>query len=244
MEPAGEKFKVKVSAKDWRLPAGPPIHFQTLDVTGVASPTEADFRDIKASLYGGSIAGRIAVGWQKGLQLKGDFAVKGVELRDLVPLFSPQTRLSGRLTAKPVFTANAPKPDQIANVMKLETPFDIQGGVLKGVDIEEAATSRKGSGGETRFDALSGYLAMDRGTQRLTELKVESGSMGADGHVTIAQLIHESRTGKPMRLPWRPFGSGRSSNRSALAAAYGPPSRNSNRSAMGLGNTKPHGLPA
>jgi hypothetical protein len=54
------------------------------------------------------------------------------------------------------------------------------------VDIEEAATSRKGSGGETRFDALSGYLAMDRGTQRLTELKVESGSMGADGHVTIA----------------------------------------------------------
>jgi uncharacterized protein involved in outer membrane biogenesis len=186
MEPAGEKFKVKVSAKDWLLPAGPPIHFQALDVTGVASPTEADFRDIKASLYGGSIAGRIALGWQKGLQLKGDFAVKDVELRDLVPLFSPQTRLSGRLTAKPVFTANAPKPDQIANAMKLETPFDIQGGVLKGVDIEEAATSRKGSGGETRFDTLSGYLAMDRGTQRLTGLKVESGSMGAEGHVTIA----------------------------------------------------------
>ena len=186
MAPAGDKFKVQVTAKDWRLPAGPPIHFQTLDVSGMASPTEADFRDIKASLYDGSIAGRLAIGWQKGLQLKGNFAVKDVELRDLVPLFSPQTRLSGKLTAKPVFTANAPKPDQIANVMKLETPFDIQGGVLKGVDIEEAATSRKGSGGETRFDTLSGYLAMDRGTQRLTGLKVESGSMGAEGNVTIA----------------------------------------------------------
>ena len=186
LEPAGEKFNVKVTAKDWRLPAGPPIHFEELQVTGVASPTEADFSDINAKLYGGSIAGKTAIGWQKGLQLKGAFSVKDVELRELVPLFSPQTRLSGRLTAKPVFSANAAKPDQIADVMKLESPFDIKGGVLKGVDIEEAATSRKGSGGETRFDTLSGHLAMDRGTQRLTGLRVESGSMGADGNVTIA----------------------------------------------------------
>lgn len=186
LEPAGEKFNVKVTAKDWRLPAGPPIHFEELQVTGVASPTEADFSDINARLYGGSIAGKTFIGWQKGLQLKGAFSIKDVELRELVPLFSPQTRLSGKLTAKPVFSANAAKPDQIGNVMKLETPFDIEGGVLKGVDIEEAATARKGSGGETRFDTLTGYLAMDRGTQRLTGLRVSSGSMGADGNVTIA----------------------------------------------------------
>jgi hypothetical protein len=94
--------------------------------------------------------------------------------------------MSGKLTAKPVFSANATKPDQIANVMKLETPFDIQGGVIKGVDIEEAATSRKGSGGETRFDTLSGHLVMDRGTQRLTGIQVSSGSMAATGNLTIA----------------------------------------------------------
>ena len=186
LEPVGEKFKVKVTAKDWRLPAGPPIHFQELHVTGVASPTEADFGDINAKLYGGSIAGKTAIGWQKGLQLKGAFSVKDVELRELVPLFSSQTRMSGKLTAKPGFSANATKPDQIANVMKLETPFDIQGGVIKGVDIEEAATSRKGSGGETRFDTLSGHLAMDRGTQRLTGIQVSSGSMAATGNLTIA----------------------------------------------------------
>jgi hypothetical protein len=186
LEPAGEKFNVKVTAKDWRLPAGPPIHFEELQVTGVASPTEADFSDINARLYGGSISGKTFIGWQKGLQLKGAFSVKDVQLRELVPLFSPQTRLCGKLTAKPVFSANAAKPDQIGNVMKLETPFDIEGGVLKGVDIEEAATARKGSGGETRFDTLTGYLAMDRGTQRLTGLRVSSGSMGADGNVTIA----------------------------------------------------------
>ena len=187
LTPAGEKFNIQVNARDWRLPAGPPILFESLQVTGVATPDEADFRNIQAKLYGGSIAGKMAVGWQKGLQLKGNFAVSDIELRELVPLFSPKTRMSGRLTAKPVFTANAAKPDQLSNVMKLGTPFDIRNGVLYGVDIQEAAMNpaRKADGGETRFDTLSGHYAMDRGSQRLTGLKVSSGSLAADGNVTI-----------------------------------------------------------
>jgi hypothetical protein len=188
LTPAGDKFNVEVNARDWRLPAGPPILFESLQVTGVATPDEADFKNIQAKLYGGSIAGEMAVAWQKGLQLKGNFALSDVELRDLVPLFAPQSRLSGRLTAKPVFSANAPKPEQLANVMKLETPFDIRNGVLQGVDIQEAAVNpgRRGGSGETRFDTLSGHLAMDRGIQRLTGLRVSSGSLAADGNVTIA----------------------------------------------------------
>lgn len=188
IRPAGEKFDLQVQAKNWRLPAGPPILFDELEVKGVATLKDADLRDVKAKLYGGTIAGKTTIGWQKGLQLKGDLAVNGVELRDLVPLFSPQTRLSGRLTARPVFSANAPKPDQLANVMKLDTPFDIREGVLHGVDLQKAATNliKKDSSGETRFDKLSGHLAMDRGTQRITNLQVASGSLAADGYVTIA----------------------------------------------------------
>ncbi len=185
LRPAGGKFSVSVTARDWKLPAGPPIHFEALDATGVATPGDADFRDIRAKLYGGSISGKTAIGWQKGLQLKGGFTVSGVEMRDLVPLFSPQTRLSGKLDARPVFSANAARPELLGSVMKLETPFDIRNGVLKGIDIESAVAAGK-SGGETRFDELSGHLAMDRGTQRLTGLRISSGSLGADGHVTIA----------------------------------------------------------
>ena len=188
LEPNGDKFNLTVNAKDWRLPAGPPILFESLQVSGVATPTDADFKDIQARLYDGTIAGRMAVGWQKGLQLKGNFAVNDVELRELVPLFAPKTRLSGRLTAKPVFSGATAKPDQLTNVMKLDTPFDIRNGVLQGVDIQDAAMNpaRKSGGGETRFDTLSGQFAMDRGTQRLTGLKVSSGSLAGDGNVTIA----------------------------------------------------------
>ncbi len=188
IKPAGKKFNIEVQAKDWRVPVGPPIHFDELLIRGVATLNDANLPEIKAKLYGGVVTGQMTAGWQKGLQLKGSYAVSDVELRELVPLFSPQTRLSGRLTAKPVFSANAPDAERLKNALKLETPFDIRDGVLQGIDIQKAATSllTRDSSGQTRFDTLSGQFAMERGTQRMTNLKVSSGSLAADGNVTIA----------------------------------------------------------
>jgi uncharacterized protein involved in outer membrane biogenesis len=188
IKPAGKKFNIEVQAKDWRLPAGPPIHFTELQVKGVATLDDANLPEVRAKLYGGTVNGQITLGWQKGLQMKGNYAVNDVELRDLVPLFSPKTQVSGRLTAKPVFSANAPNAEQLKNALKLETPFDIRDGVLQGIDIQKAASSllTKDSSGQTRFDILSGQFAMERGTQRITKLKVSSGSLAADGNVTIA----------------------------------------------------------
>ncbi len=186
--PSGGKFGIEIDAKGWRPPAGPPILFDELQVRGIATTNDANLSDIRAKLYGGALNGATTVGWRKGLQLKGSYQVNGIELRDLVPLFSPQTRLSGRLTAKPVFSGSAPSAGQLQNALKLETPFDIRDGVLQGIDIRKAASSllSKDSSGQTRFDTLSGHYALDRGTQRITSLKVASGSLAADGNVTIA----------------------------------------------------------
>jgi len=66
----------------------------------------------------------------------------------------------------------------------------VQNGVLNGVDVQKAATSLiskdGGKGGQTRFDRLSGHLAMDRGTRRLTRLNVVSGSLSGEGNVTVS----------------------------------------------------------
>ncbi len=74
------------------------------------------------------------------------------------------------------------------NAMKLDTPFEVRNGVLYGVDIEKAATSliKRETGGETRFEQLSGHLAMERGTQRFTDLKISTGSLAASGNVSIS----------------------------------------------------------
>jgi hypothetical protein len=75
------------------------------------------------------------------------------------------------------------------NALHLETPFNVQNGILHGIDIEKAATSlitKGATGGETRFDHLSGHLVRDRGAHKFTDLKISSGALAADGAVNIS----------------------------------------------------------
>ena len=190
IKPQKSGYLIDAAAKSWKLPVGPPIQFDELTVKGVATLKDAALSEVRARLYGGTIAGKVNVAWQKGLQLKGSADVNQVEVRSLLQALGRPPTLSGKLVARPVvFSANAPRPDQIVKALRLETPFDVHNGVLHGVDIRKAATSliKKdgGKGGETRFDKLSGHLVLDRGTRRLTQLNVVSGSLAADGNVTI-----------------------------------------------------------
>ncbi len=182
-------YLIDVSAQAWQLPVGPAIVFDELHIKGITTSKQLQLGDIRARLYGGSVEGRAELGWQKGMQLKGNLNVRRVELKSLVPLFSPKTRMSGRLDAKPVFSASAPNAAQLLNALRLETPLNVQEGVYYGVDLHKAATSfvkDDTGGGETRFNELSGHFALERGTQRLTNLKIVSGSYAANGHVTIS----------------------------------------------------------
>ncbi len=133
----------------------------------------------------------------EGKILFDELTIKGVvthndanfELKSLVPLLSPGSNMSGKLNAKPVFSASAAPANQLMNALRLETPFDVQNGVLHGVDIQKAATNlikQGATGGETRFDQLSGHLNMERGVYRFTQLKIASGSLAADGNVNIS----------------------------------------------------------
>jgi uncharacterized protein involved in outer membrane biogenesis len=190
VKPEGGRYLIDANARDWRLPVGAAILFDELTVKGVATPQEATFSEVRAKLYGGAVAGNVHLAWQKGIQLKGAAEVSQVEIGSLLQALDKPRSMSGRLNAKPEFSADAPNMDQIADTLRLETPFDIQSGVLHGVDISKAAASLinkdAGKGGETRFDKLSGHLAMDQGTRQLTQLNIASGSLSADGYVTIS----------------------------------------------------------
>lgn len=190
IRPEKSTYQIDALAKGWQLPLGAAIVFDELAIKGVATLNDASFNDVRAKLYGGSVTGSATVAWKKGLQLKGKAAVNQVELRSLLQALGRPATMGGRLNANPVFSANAPGAGQLAGVLRLETAFDVKNGVLYGVDISKAATSlisKEGAkGGETRFDQLSGHFTLDRGTRRLTQLKISSGSLAADGNVTVS----------------------------------------------------------
>lgn len=189
IKPDKSNYLIDATAKSWKLPIGPAILFDELIIKGVATLKDASFSQVSARLYGGTVNGKAGVGWQKGLQLKGNLEVNQVELKSLVPLLAPGRNMSGKLSARPVFSASASGAAQLMDAMRLETPFNVQNGVLHGVDIQKAATNliTQGSGGgETRFDQLSGHLNMERGGYRFTQLKIASGSLAADGSVSVS----------------------------------------------------------
>ena len=187
--PDGPNYAFSASAKAWQAPVGPPIVFDSLEIKGTATLKDAVFSDVRARLYGGAASGKATVAWQKGLQLKGTFDISQVELRSLVPIVSPGTNMSGRLNAKPVFSASATEGSQLLAALHLETPFDVQNGVLHGIDLQKAAMKMLGGGsggGETHFNQLSGHVVRDHQAHRFSGLKISSGVLAAEGDVNIS----------------------------------------------------------
>jgi uncharacterized protein involved in outer membrane biogenesis len=186
-DPSG--YLIDAAAKSWTLPVEPALVFDVLTVKGVATLKDADLTEVSARLYGGTAIGKMTIRWQNGIQLGGNLDVSQLELKQVASMLSPGAHVSGKLDAKPVFTASAASADKLMNALRLETLFSVRNGVLHGVDIQKAATSliKQGtSGGETRFEHLSGHLAMEHGGYRFTQLKIASGALAADGNVTIS----------------------------------------------------------
>lgn len=189
IKPDRSQYLIDVSAKQWTLPIGPQLVLDELNIKSIATSKEVRFIQIGAKLYGGTATGDATFSWLKGYKLSGNLDIIQVELQKIASMFSSKTHISGRLNAKPVFSASAVSADQLINTLHLETPFKVQNGVLYGVDIQKAATNliKKGStGGETRFDQLSGHLVMARNGYNFTQLKIASGTLAVDGSVNIS----------------------------------------------------------
>lgn len=188
LKPDQANYLIDVSARAWALPAGPPLLFEELSIRGVATQDDVRLDVIEARLYGGTAAGKMHLNWEKGLRIDGNLDLDNVELQQLAPLLSPGSRISGKLSAKPVFTAAADSADHVANTLRLETGFRIRNGTLHGIDIQLAATrliKRGTSGGETRFEHMSGHLLVTQGSQHFTQLRIASGALSASGRVSV-----------------------------------------------------------
>jgi len=189
LRPGKPAYLLEVRAKAWTLPIGPALAVDELIINGTTTFSDANLDQVSAKLYGGTAVGKTAISWRKGFKIEGSFDVSQLELRQVASMLSPGTQVSGKLDARPAFSASAASADRLMQALRLETPFTVQHGAIHGVDIQKAATNliRQGtSGGETRFEQLSGHLVMQHGSYRFTRLKIASGTLAADGNVSIS----------------------------------------------------------
>ena len=183
------QYLIDVSAKKWMVTIGPQIVVDRLNIKGIVTNNDIKFNEMSAKLYGGSATGKMTLGWHNEYKISGNLDINQMEMQKIASMLSSNTHISGKLNSKPIFSALADTPSQLMNSLHLETPFKVQNGVLYGVDIQKAAVSlikKCSTGGETRFDQLSGQLVIANNNYNFKQLKISSGTLTVDGNVNIS----------------------------------------------------------
>jgi uncharacterized protein involved in outer membrane biogenesis len=182
-------LRVQIAARAWRPPAGPPVEFDRIDATALLTQRGIESRDFTAHLYGGRATGVLSVVWKAGWTITGELSVEQVEVERLVAMFAEEVAVSGRLTAQPRFAMRAARPAHLVAALHLASDFVIEQGLLHKVDLLAAASkplSREAArSGTTRFDELSGHLAVDGEGYHFSRLRVASGLLTGSGEVSV-----------------------------------------------------------
>lgn len=187
-QPAGTA-KVELQARKWTLPAGAPLSFDALAAEGTLKGTQLELPKIQGRLYGGSVVGSARVNWQKLFQLNGKLDLAGIDLAGVQKALGRPAKLTGRLSAKSVYSASAKAADQLANALVLDAPFEVADGAWQGMDLARVVELPLGKltpGGATKFDELKGKLAVRGRTIRVNELCARATGLVAGGYAEIA----------------------------------------------------------
>jgi len=187
----GSDIAVEIAARDWKLPAGPPLVMSSLNASGTLDPQQGlTLSTIEGWLYDGTVSGKLNVGWSKEWTIAGNLDIRSVEIQPVVALLTKDTTISGRLTANPVVDMRAPSAGQLSEAVDVESDFKVENGILYKLDLSDAAKvlSDKDAlkGGQTRFDQFSGHLSVDSAGYYLSKVEIASGVLTADAEMSIS----------------------------------------------------------
>ena len=172
------------AAKGWVPPLGPQIEFTDLTVKAVATHNQIKVEKFESLLYGGAAKGSAVIVWGGPWSMDGEVATERIDLRDLMELFTRDARSTGQLESKLRYSLSSPGLATLFDSPKVDGSFDIKKGDVDGVDLVRALQSGgRGvtQGGATRFEEISGALALANGRYQYRNIKLSSGLLSATG---------------------------------------------------------------
>ena len=173
-------------AKNWSLPAGPPLLFEALNVEGRLKGSTLDLPKIAARLYGGTVGANVRADWTKLWQVAGKAAVDGVDVVPLQQALGKPAKLSGKLKANATFSSRARTPELLGKALALDGPFEVVGGAYHGVDLAKVGVTSTSTEGATPFEEFKGSVQLRAQAVKINELCVRSPKLVAGGNVDIA----------------------------------------------------------
>ncbi len=189
LTPINGGLQANISAQNWQPPLGPGLVFTELAATAAITRQQVVVTSIDSSFYGGSLKGAATIKWSSGLRADGQFSLKGVNLPQLLPVFTGAFALSGTLDTDAKFTTQGQKPDELFATPRINAAFTLHKGVINNVDLVRAIQSAgRGTqrGGKTQFNEIMGEAQTSDNRIAYRNLKLSSGPMSANGAIDVA----------------------------------------------------------
>jgi hypothetical protein len=169
-------------------PIGPGYVFENLELTATVTPTE--LRDIQAegSVFGGKFKANGQARYAGPITVDGRFYVDDLNLEPLVGLFANGVSVTGTGDLKGTFGLRADRLETLFDQARVEFSFTGNRGAIENVDLVRAAQAagREGiRGGRTRYNTISGAVAVNANRASFQQFRIASDSMSAAGGFEI-----------------------------------------------------------
>ena len=188
IKPEAEGYSIKLNAQKWTLPVGMPLLVSQAALDMHLKGSRLDIPSIDIALYDGHLNGNALLTWEKDWRVTGKLAVKNLAVKEPSSMVSNTVYLSGKLSGNAAFSSAAREPSALADNLSADFRFDVNNGVLHGLDLVKIAsllTKQGTNGGETQFDEFSGVLNVKGKQYALHDIKISSGLLAANGQVKV-----------------------------------------------------------
>jgi hypothetical protein len=180
--------EVVLRASQWVLPIGAPLELSDFTGRGTIAGSGLNLSQWEATLYGGQAKGSAAISWRSRWTLTSQFEFAGVETEDLLAVFSNTAKASGSASARGTLSAQSASVDGLLDRPSVRASFTVKKGSLDGVDLVRALQSRRTGtrGGSTRFEELTGEVAIADGRFSYRNIELSAGILSARSNFNIA----------------------------------------------------------
>jgi len=157
----------------------------------VLSPQEITLQPLTANFSGGTLSGNIQFN-RASARLSGNVHSENVALEPLMQFLFNQSRFSGNLESTIDFSLPTQTDQPLHEQLEFSANYIIRNGVLKDIDLVEAAKNpgaSKNVTGSTAFDTLSGLVKGDASGYHFEPVQIASGLLDAQGGVSMSHEL-------------------------------------------------------
>jgi hypothetical protein len=186
--PNNQTYEIDLVANDWQPPLGSPVIFDQLSAKAEADSNQIIFSQIGGALYGGTIKAQMTVNWANAWNVSGNFELSRLNLQEIIPKFTSDITLKGKLNANANFSLQAADFVKLVDAPVINASFVAHNGSINGIDLIRAMRTigkANAVSGSTRFDKFSGKMLLKDGHYQYRQLTLKEGQFLANGEADI-----------------------------------------------------------